>query len=99
VDYLGGSLEIDDSELFGIGFGDGLRIFFLFEIKPQNPEFKDYNFDKNIIGLHHFALELENKEAIDNVYEKLLEMKVKILDKPQFILSMLKITMRYVGKM
>jgi len=81
---LGGTVEIDDTELFGIGFGNGLRIFFLFEIKAENKEFKDDIFDKTRVGLHHFALEFENKSAVDNIYKKLLELDVKISDKPQF---------------
>jgi len=84
VDYLSGTVEIDDPELFGIGFGNGLRIFFLFELKAENKEFKDDIFDKSRVGLHHFALELENKSAVDNIYKKLLELDIKILDKPQF---------------
>jgi hypothetical protein len=56
----------------------------LFEISPENPEFIDSKFNRYQVGLHHFALELENKIAIENIYQKLLDLKVKILDAPAF---------------
>jgi catechol 2,3-dioxygenase-like lactoylglutathione lyase family enzyme len=80
VNYLGGKIEIDDSDLFGIIFLNG----FLFEIREESVEFKDSKFNCYQVGLHHFALELESKEAIDKVCEKLLELNVEILDKPTF---------------
>jgi catechol 2,3-dioxygenase-like lactoylglutathione lyase family enzyme len=80
VDYLGGFVHLDNKYVFGIRFENN----FLFEISPENPEFIDSKFNRYQVGLHHFALELENKEAVDNIYEKLLELKVKILDAPAF---------------
>ena len=80
VDYLGGFVRLDNKYVFGIRFENN----FLFEISPENPEFIDSKFNRYQVGLHHFALELENKEAVDNIYEKLLELKVKILDAPAF---------------
>jgi hypothetical protein len=56
----------------------------LFEISPENPEFVSSKFNRYQVGLHHFALELENKIAIENIYQKLLDLKVKILDAPAF---------------
>jgi catechol 2,3-dioxygenase-like lactoylglutathione lyase family enzyme len=80
VDYLGGFVHLDNKYVFGIRFENN----FLFEISPETPEFIDSKFNRYQVGLHHFALELENKEAVDNIYEKLLELKVKILDAPAF---------------
>lgn len=80
VDYLGGFVHLDNKYVFGIRFENN----FLFEISPENPEFIDSKFNRYQVGLHHFALELENKEAIDSIYQKLLDLKVKILDAPAF---------------
>jgi|694.fasta_scaffold40423_5 catechol 2,3-dioxygenase-like lactoylglutathione lyase family enzyme len=80
VDYLGGFVHLDNQYVFGIRFENN----FLFEISPENPDFAGSKFNRYQVGLHHFALELENKEAVDNIYEKLLELKTKILDKPTF---------------
>ncbi len=80
VNYLGGKIEINDENLFGILFQNG----FLFEISGEKPEFKDLQFNRYQVGLHHFALQLENKKMIDEIYQKLLELKVEILDAPAF---------------
>jgi catechol 2,3-dioxygenase-like lactoylglutathione lyase family enzyme len=80
VDYLGGFVLLDNEYVFGIRFSNN----FLFEISPENPEFQDSKFNRYQVGLHHFALELENQEAVDSIYQKLLELEVKILDKPAF---------------
>lgn len=80
VDYLCGFVLLDTDDVFGVRFGSN----FLFEISPENPEFAGSKFNRYQVGLHHFALELENKEAVDNIYKKLLDLKVEILDKPAF---------------
>lgn len=80
VNYFGGEVVLDEDDVFGVRFGGG----FMIEIVPENPEFKNSKFNRYQVGLHHFALELENKEAVDNAYQKLLELKVEILDKPLF---------------
>jgi catechol 2,3-dioxygenase-like lactoylglutathione lyase family enzyme len=80
VDYLGGEVVLDFEDVFGIRFENG----FMFEISTEKAEFKNSQFNRYQVGLHHFALELENKESIDDIYQKLLELKVKILDEPAF---------------
>lgn len=80
VNYLGGKVEIEDDNLLGIMFQNG----FLFEISAEKPEFKDSQFNRYQVGLHHFALQLENKKIIDEIYQKLLELEVEILDSPAF---------------
>jgi glyoxylase I family protein len=80
VHYLGSRVEIDDSDLFGIMFENG----FLFELREEYPEFTNSKFNRYQVGLHHFALEFENKKTIDNIYQKLLALKAKILDAPAF---------------
>ncbi|MEI6728368.1 MAG: VOC family protein [bacterium] len=80
TNYLGGQIVLNEVDVFGVRFASN----FMLEIVPENPEFKDSKFDRQQVGLHHFALELENKEAVDKVYQKLLELKVEILDEPQF---------------
>jgi catechol 2,3-dioxygenase-like lactoylglutathione lyase family enzyme len=80
VDYLGGTILLDDENVFGIRFASN----FLFEFSPENTEFKDSKFNRFQVGLHHFAIELPDKQAIDNIYQKLVDMKVKILDIPTF---------------
>jgi catechol 2,3-dioxygenase-like lactoylglutathione lyase family enzyme len=80
VNHFGGEVVLDFEDVFGIRFNGN----FMFEISAQHPEFKDSKFNRYQVGLHHFALELENKEAVDKVYQKLLELKVEILDIPQF---------------
>lgn len=80
VDYLGGSILLDDDNVFGIKFDSD----FLFEISPEKPEFKDSKFNRYQVGLHHFAVELGTKQEIDNIYQKLLDLGCAILDKPRF---------------
>lgn len=80
VDFFGGETALDELDVFGVRFGKG----FMFEIIPENPEFANSKFNCYQVGLHHFALQLENKNLIDKTYEQLLKMKVKILDKPAF---------------
>jgi catechol 2,3-dioxygenase-like lactoylglutathione lyase family enzyme len=80
VNYFGGEIVLDDFDVFGVRFSSN----FMFEIFPENNEFKESKFNKYKVGLHHFAMQLENKLAVDEVYKKLLEMQVIILDKPQF---------------
>lgn len=80
ANYLGGEIVLDDFDVFGVRFASN----FMIEIVPEKPEFKDSKFNRYQVGLHHFALELENKEIIDKVYSKLLEMKLEILDAPKF---------------
>ena len=80
VNYFGGKVVLDFEDVFGVRFESN----FMFEISAEHPQFKDSKFNSYQIGLHHFALELENKLAVNNVYKKLLELKVEILDKPQF---------------
>jgi catechol 2,3-dioxygenase-like lactoylglutathione lyase family enzyme len=78
--YLGGQIVLNEVDVFGVRFASN----FMIEIVPENPKFKDSKFNRYQVGLHHFALELENKEAVDKVYAKLLELKVEILDEPKF---------------
>ncbi len=80
VDYLGGSLIMENEFVCGIKFVSN----FLFEISPEDPQFATSKFNRYQVGLHHFAIELENKEAIDAIYQKLLELNVKIVDEPTF---------------
>jgi catechol 2,3-dioxygenase-like lactoylglutathione lyase family enzyme len=80
VDFLGAKVLLDEDRVFGVQFESG----FLFEICPENEEFETSKFNRYQVGLHHFALELESKEKIDEVYQKLLDLKVKILDAPTF---------------
>lgn len=80
VNYFGGEIVLDDFYVFGVRFSSN----FMFAIFPESEEFKDSKFSKNQVGLHHFAMQLGNKLAVDSVYKKLLEMEVTILDNPQF---------------
>lgn len=79
-DYFGAEIVLDFEDVFGLRFIGG----FMFEISLEHEEFKDSKFNRYQVGLHHFALELANKGAVDKAYEKLLELDVEILDKPQF---------------
>lgn len=80
VNYLGANILLDEEKMFGVQFDSG----FLFEITPENLEFKASKFNRYQVGLHHFALDLGSKQKIDEVYQKLLDLKVKILDTPTF---------------
>ena len=80
VDCLCGEIVLDFEDVFGIRFEGG----FMLEISVENPKFENSQFNRYQVGLHHFALELENKEAIDDIYQKLLDLKVRILDKSVF---------------
>ncbi len=80
VGYFGGEIVLNDIDVFGVRFSSN----FMFEIFPENDEFKDSKFNKYQVGLHHFALQLENKIAVDNVYKQLVDMSVTILDEPKF---------------
>ena len=78
ADYLGGSIALDSQYVFGIKFSNN----FLFEVTPEHSEFIDSKFNRYQVGLNHFALDLGNKQNIDNIYQKLLELEVEILDAP-----------------
>ena len=80
VNYFGGEVVLNDVDVFGVRFLNN----FMFEIVPESSKFEDSKFNKNQIGLHHFALQLENKVAVDNVYKQLIDMNIVILDEPKF---------------
>lgn len=72
---------IEETDTFlAIDFNGG----FLFELWQEHKEFEQFNFNRYQVGLHHFAIELNNKAMVDSIYQKLLSMKVVILDPPQY---------------
>jgi catechol 2,3-dioxygenase-like lactoylglutathione lyase family enzyme len=83
VNFLDWKIHFDNEDYFMIGVdanGDGFRLGFI----QNHIEFKQDVFNRYRVGLHHFAIQLNTKEAINNVYKKLLDLKVKILDEPKF---------------
>lgn len=80
ADFLGWETIYDESYYFMVGKLPGLRIGFGNSAEAFNKD----TFDRYRIGLHHFGIEVDSKEVIDEIYTKLLEMNATILDKPQF---------------
>jgi glyoxylase I family protein len=80
VKHLGGKITFDEKDFFAVSFDNG----FLFELFSEDEIYKNSTFSRYQVGLHHFGLQLENKQAVDTAYEKLLELGANILDKPAF---------------
>ena len=79
VDFLKWEIMYDAPDYFMVGKLPGIRIGF----GPSNLEFQDENFSRYKIGLHHFAILVENREIVDQIYQTLLQMKATILDAPK----------------
>lgn len=55
---------------------------FMIGVWEATEENRGKAFDRYSVGLHHFAIAMESRAAIDEVYRKLVEDGVHILDAP-----------------
>jgi len=55
---------------------------FMIGVWEAAPEHRGRTFDRYSVGLHHFAIALESRAAVDEVYRKLVADGVQILDAP-----------------
>ena len=80
VDFLGYKISLESESFLAIDF-DGQ---FLLEISQEHTKFKNSKFDRYRVGLHHFGLNVESHNQVNELYIKLLELGAVILDPPRF---------------
>jgi len=81
IDYLGGIIKTDEKDFFYFSLNDnGLSL----GISQSAEKFQSEKFNRHRVGLHHFALELENNQAIDEVYNCIKNIGAVILEEPKF---------------
>ncbi|WP_019499083.1 VOC family protein [Pseudanabaena sp. PCC 6802] len=51
-------------------------------ISPANPSSPNQNHDRYSPGLHHLAFSADSREQVDELYQKLVDRGVEILDTP-----------------
>ncbi|MDC0723717.1 VOC family protein [Nannocystis bainbridge] len=55
---------------------------FMLGVWEAAPEHRGRAFDRYSVGLHHFAIAVESRAAIDEVHRRLVDAGVEILDAP-----------------
>ena len=78
VEFLGWKIIYDTEDYFMVGHLPGLRIGF-----SEVEKGKGGLFDRNKLGLHHFAIRAGSRDEVDKIYKKLLELEAEILDSPK----------------
>ena len=81
IDYLGGEVKTDEKEFYYFTLN---KSGFSIGISQAEEKFQSEKFNRHRVGLHHFALELENNQAIDEVFNALEKIGAVILDEPKF---------------
>ncbi len=81
IDYLGAEVKTDEKEFYYFRLNkSGLSI----GISQAAPNFQIDKFNRHRVGLHHFAMELENNLEIDLVFGALEKIGAVILEEPKF---------------
>lgn len=75
---LGYRLLFEQPDTFGYAGADGLKLYFA----EARAEKRGQAFDRYRVGLHHLALNAPDRAFVDDVYKKLVEWGVTILDAP-----------------
>ena len=81
IDYLGGEIKTDEKDFFYFSLN---KAGFSIGISQAATQFQAEKFNRHRVGLHHFALELENNQAIDDIFKILEKIGAVILDEPKF---------------
>lgn len=81
VDTLGAKVKHDGDDWYYLGLNEDDSSIGVSQCKSG---FENDIFDRERVGLHHFAIELSSKKEVDKAYEKLLALDATILDAPAF---------------
>jgi catechol 2,3-dioxygenase-like lactoylglutathione lyase family enzyme len=81
IDTLGCEVKIDTDNFYYFRLNDTDQSL---GISPENQEFKHEIFNRYKVGLHHFAIELDSKNQLEKVYQKLINIGAEILNVPQY---------------
>ncbi|GAB4149374.1 MAG: hypothetical protein OHK0017_13340 [Patescibacteria group bacterium] len=83
VEFLKCSIKADEEDFFyfSINETDDTSL----GISAENAEFKSDNFSRYRVGLHHFAVELQSRELVNQTFELVQKLGARILDQPQLL--------------